>query len=190
MKLHLKLHLTEKFLWEIFELIKVKDEIMDTIWSKQYHGLKHPLALFQPDFFEYRDEYWGRYKDRKKRERWAATIRRLKNKGYLNIKDLQNRKAIIFTPKGMDRLFDIKIKLTKRKQRPDKKWQMILFDIPEVKRRDRDLFRKQLKYLGYKKLQRSIWACPYDVLELTQQLIKRYKLDRFVRFLLVEKVKI
>jgi len=186
----MKLHLTEKFLWEIFELIKVKDEIMDTIWSKQYHGLKHPLALLRPDFFEYRDEYWERYKDKKKRERWAAMIRSLKNRGYLNLKDLQNRKAIIITHRGMDRLFDIKIKLTERKRRADKKWQMVLFDIPEDRRRNRDLFRKQLKYLGYKKLQRSIWVCPYNVLKETEQLIKRYKLDRFVRLLLVEEIKI
>lgn len=186
----MKLYLTEKLLWDIFELIKVKDEIIDIIWSKQYHGLKHPLALLQPDFFEYRDAYWEKYKDKKKRERWAATIRSLKNRGYLNIKDLQNRKAIIFTPKGMDRLFDIKIKSIERKQRLDKKWQMVLFDIPEDRRRDRDLFRKQLQYLGYKKLQKSIWVCPFDILKEIEQLIKRYKLDRFVRLLLVEEVKI
>ena len=67
--------------------------------------------------------------------------------------------------------------------------QMVLFDIPEDRRRHRDLFRKQLKYLGYEKLQRSIWVCPYNVLGLTQRLIKNYKLDRFVRLLLVEEIK-
>jgi len=50
--------------------------------------------------------------------------------------------------------------------------------------------RKHLRYLGYKKLQQSIWVCPNNVLRATQQIIKNYKLDRFIRLLLVEEVKI
>lgn len=186
----MKLRLTEKFLWDIFELIKIKDEIMDAIWSKQYHGLKHPLAMAWPSYFEYKDEYWERYKDKKKRERWIKMINYLKSNGYLNVKDLKNRKAIMITSKGFDKIFDTKIKITEKKKRLDKKWQMVLFDIPEQRKGHRELFRKQLQYLRYKKLQRSIWVCPYDVLKDTETLIKRYKLDRFVRLLLVEEVKI
>ena len=186
----MKLRLTEKFLWDIFELIKVKDEIMDSIWSKQHYGFKHPLAMAWPSYFEYKDAYWEKYKDKKKREKWAKMISYLKNKGYLNVKDLKNRKAIIITQKGFDKIFDTKIKLIDKKKRKDKKWRMVLFDIPEEKRKHRDLFRNQLKCLGYKRLQRSIWVCPHDVLKDTQFLTKRYKLDRFVRLLLVEEVKI
>jgi DNA-binding transcriptional regulator PaaX len=117
-------------------------------------------------------------------------INYLKNKGYLNIKDLKNRKAVMLTSEGIKKVSNIKIKLTEKKRRKDGKWQMVFFDIPEQRRRDRDMFRRQLKYLGYQKLQQSIWVSPYEVLKETQGLIKNYKLGRFVRLLLVEEIKI
>jgi len=183
-----KLPFTEKFLWDIFKLIKVKDEIMDEIWSKQYHGLKHPLAFFWPDYFEYRDEYWERYKDKKKREKFAQLVCQLKQRGYLKTLKIKNGSAIMLTPKAFDKIFKIKLKLTKKKRRKDKKWQMLMFDIPETKKRERDLFRKALQYLRYKKLQKSIWVCPYDVLKETKDLIRRYKLGNYVELLLVQKI--
>ena len=186
----MKLRLTEKFLWDVYELIKFKDELMDALWSKRWYGFKDPFEMIWPDIYGMRDRYWEQYKDKKKKERWAQMINHLKRKGYLNVKDLKNREAIIITPKGMEKILYAKVKLGKMKRRADKKWQMVLFDIPENRRRDRDLFRRQLKYLGYKGLQKSIWVCPYDVLKLTQQLIKNYKIGRFVRLLLVKEIKI
>lgn len=186
----MKLHFTEKFLWDVYKLIKAKDKLMNSLWSNKWHGIKDPFEMIWPDFYKVKDVYWEQYKDKKKRERFADMIRNLRNRGYLNIKDTKNRKAVMITSKGLKRIFNIKMKIEYKNRRPDKKWQMVLFDIPEQRKKERDLFRKQLKYLGYQRLQKSIWVCPYDVLKPTQQLIKNYKLDRFVRLLLVEEVKI
>lgn len=186
----MKLRLTEKFLWDIYELIDKKDKIMKSLWLTGRYGIKGFQESIWPGIHGIRDAYWEKYNDKKKKERWAKMISHLRKKGYLNVKDLKNKKAIIITSKGVEKILRIKVGLGKMKQRKDKKWQMVLFDIPEDRRRHRDLFRKQLKYLGYKRLQRSIWICPYDVLELTQRLVKNYKLDRFVRLLLVEEIEI
>jgi len=186
----MKLKLTEKFLWDIYKLIKFKDELMDMLWSNKWYGIKDPFEMIWPDLYGVKDDYWKKYNDKRKKERWYKMISYLRKKGYLNIKDLNNKKAVIITPKGMEKILYTKVKLNKIKKRQDKKWQMVIFDIPENKRKSRDLFRIQLKYLGYKKLQRSIWVCPYDVLKLTQRLVKNHKLDRFVRLLLVEEMKI
>ena len=186
----MKIRLTEKFLWDIYKLIQIKDQIKDEIWSKKWYGFKDPFEMIWPDLYGMKDVYWEKYKDKKKRERFVKMVNYLKTKGYLNVKDLKNRKAVILTPKGMERVFSVKIKLTEKKKRKDKKWQMLFFDIPEKRRRDRDLFRRQLKYLGYKKLQESVWVCPYDVIKDTWQVIKNYKLERFIRLLLVEEIKV
>lgn len=186
----MKLHLTEKFLWDLYNLIDKTNEFLDSLISNRWYGFKGLEEIIWPDIYGIKDAYWEKYKDKKKRKDFARFVRYLKDRGYLNVKDLKNRKAVMITLKGMEKIFDIRIKLEEKRQRKDKKWQMVLFDIPEKKRKDRDLFRKQLKYLGYKKLQRSIWVCPYDVLRPTQQLIENYKLNRFVRLLLVEEVEI
>lgn len=190
----MKLRLTEKFIWDLYKLSLKKDEFIDSISSNKWYGFKGIEEIIWPDIYRTRDAYWDMLEKekraKKKKQDFARLIRYLKNRGYLNVKDLKNRKAVMMTPKGMDKLFNIKIKLEEKKKRSDKKWQMVLFDIPEEKRKTRDMFRKQLKYLGYRKLQRSIWVCPYDVSKPTQQLIRYYKLDRFVRLLLVEEMKI
>lgn len=186
----MKLHLTEKFLWDIYKLIKIKDGMLNTLIAPHAsYKSRAFLEIFWPSYSRVRDS-WEQHKGKKRKEDFIKLINYLKSRGYLNVKDLKNRKAVILTSKGMKKVFNIKIKITERKKRQDGKWQMVFFDIPETRRMDRDIFRRQLKYLGYQKLQQSIWVSPYDVLGDTQNLIKNYRLSRFVRLLLVEEVKI
>jgi predicted transcriptional regulator len=183
----MRLKLTEKLLWDLYNFKNKTEDVISKIVPEK-HGL--PFSNFNLFRDEWTNEGKKRYEREKNRKRFSQIIKNLKNKGYLNVKDIENRKAVMITPRGMKQLFEIELKVGEKNKRPDKKWQMILFDIPEVSRRSRDLFRKQLKYLGYQNLQKSIWVCPYDVLKATQELIKNYKLDRFVRLLLVEEIKI
>jgi len=190
----MRIKITEKFLWNLYKLAKKKDKIMSDLWSSKWHGFKDPLEMLFPDIWGVRDCLWEQYKkqnkDKARKRKFYRMINYLKNTGYLNVKDVKNRKAIIITPKGMNKALETELKFGDKEKRKDKKWQMIFFDIPEKRRRDRDYLRKYLGYLGYKKLQQSIWVCPYNVLEETQQIVKNYKLDRFIRLLLVEEVKI
>lgn len=43
----------------------------------------------------------------------------------------------------------------------DKKWRMVIFDIPEKKKLAREALRSKLKDLGFVKLQDSIWITPF-----------------------------
>jgi len=56
-------------------------------------------------------------------------------------------------------------------QKWDGAWRILLFDIPESKRRHRDYLRKILKRIGFKELQRSIWAYPYPVPSFLKELV-------------------
>lgn len=190
----MRIKISEKFLWNLYKLAKKKDDIVDDIWSSKWHGFKDPLEIFFPDIWGMRDYLWEQYKrqnkDRARKRRFYRIVSYLKNKGYLDIKDLENRKAVIITPKGIEGVLETELKFGNKEKKKDKKWQMIFFDIPEKRRKDRDRLREYLRYLGYKKLQQSIWVCPYDVLKETRHIIKNYRLDRFIRLLLVEEVKI
>jgi phenylacetic acid degradation operon negative regulatory protein len=135
-----------------------------------------------------KDAWDRRYYREKRKMKFCEFIWKLKNGGYLRTLRVKDKTAIAITSKGMEKLFKIGLKTTNRKKRIDKKWQMILFDIPENKRKIRDSFRKALQYLGYKNLQKSIWVCPYDVEKETKILIKKYNLKPFVELLLVKKI--
>jgi CRISPR-associated endonuclease Cas2 len=43
----------------------------------------------------------------------------------------------------------------------DNVWKMIIFDIPESKRKIRNFLRARLVSLGFKRWQNSIWVTPY-----------------------------
>lgn len=43
----------------------------------------------------------------------------------------------------------------------DKKWRLIIFDIPEKRKIKREAFRGKLKELGFYPLQKSVWVFPF-----------------------------
>jgi len=70
----------------------------------------------------------------------------------------------------------------------DRKYRVVIFDIPENKRKIRNWLREELYLLDYKKLQESVligkYALPDDLIEE----IKKYKIGNYVNYLLVDKV--
>ncbi|MBI2609628.1 hypothetical protein HYW53_00435 [Candidatus Giovannonibacteria bacterium] len=62
------------------------------------------------------------------------------------------RKALAYS------LNDLKIKIPRKW---DKRWRMVLFDIPEPKRKKRDALRDKIKQLGFLEFQKSVFVFPY-----------------------------
>ncbi len=62
--------------------------------------------------------------------------------------------------------------LKKKKKHWDKKWRLVIFDIPEKSRGERAALRSLLKNYGFQQIQRSVWLSPFDVLnEVEKSLI-------------------
>jgi len=181
----IKLPLTEKFLRDLYQLSNKAGNLIEQIFPKSSSISYLNKRMF---YGYYKDAWEEKYRKEKEKIQFSRMVQRLKQNGYLKTLKIKGKKALIMTPKGMEKLFKIELKLTDKKKRRDRKWQMVLFDIPESKRKQRNYFRKALRYLGYKKLQKSIWVCPYDILGETEKLIKRYNLKPFVELLLIEKI--
>jgi len=182
----LKLPITEKFLWNLHKFMCATEGVLDFFSPDRPYHFRGPEEMTWTEIKFFKDNWEFEYKKRKKD--FGKIIYNLKQSGYIKTLKIKDKSAIMLTPKGLERVFTIKIKSIEKKMRADKKWQMVLFDIPEKKRKQRNLFRKNLQYLGYKKLQKSIWVCPYGVLNETKDLIRRYKLDPHVELLLVKKI--
>jgi len=183
----MRLPFTEKFLWDLYKAAKFTVGALDKFCSARFRGVQGMI-----DFLKYPD-YSDIEKLEQKRlgkERFGRLIKYLKYNGYLYVKKIKNKDAIIITPKGAEKILDIKEKLEGMAKRKDGKWQMVIFDIPEDIKLKRDYFRAGLKRLKYQRLQKSIWVCPYNVLKDTQELIKYFKLEPFVKLLLVEEIEI
>lgn len=64
----------------------------------------------------------------------------------------------------------------------DGKWRIVIFDIPETFKQNRDIFRQKLKMLGFHQLQKSTWIIPYDCKPQIQFLTHTLDINRFIVF--------
>lgn len=89
-------------------------------------------------------------------------IKRLEKQEMLAIKDRGEKTSIEITEKGKRRLVEYdfeNIRLSSKKR--DGKWRLIIFDIPEGKKRSRDAFRKKLIQVGCIRLQDSVFVSAF-----------------------------
>jgi hypothetical protein len=78
--------------------------------------------------------------------------------------------------------FDIdNIKIAKP-VRWDKKWRIVMFDIPEKRRTERNILRNKLKDIGFREIQKSVFVHPYPCLNEINFITEYFQLRKFVRF--------
>jgi len=119
----------------------------------------------------------------------AKGVSQLKQRGLIKELKKDGQRYIQLTEKGRLEIVRCRLK-QKQKSAWDGKWRIVIFDIPEVTRRDRDFLRSQLKWLGFLELQKSVWIFPYDIQRDLQDFIKlcRAELEGDIRFLTVERI--
>ena len=82
-----------------------------------------------------------------------------------------------------------KIKIIDRftqNKKPDGKRRLVSFDIPEVKRSQRNAFRRSIKKLGFHQIQKSLWVCNTNVGEMVEMAAKEYDVEEYVAYFVVE----
>ena len=70
----------------------------------------------------------------------------------------------------------------------DKKWRIVIFDVPEKKRNARDALRWEMKKLGFFELQKSVWVFPYDCKDAIDFLVELFEIRNHVRYITVERM--
>ncbi|MDP2934347.1 MAG: hypothetical protein Q8N59_01065 [bacterium] len=186
----MRLPFTEKFLWDMYKAAKFTAGALDKLGRGRYRGLRGAREIIK--FLSYPDYLDLKKLEQKKlgKERFGRLIEYLKYNGYLYVRKTKNKEGIFISSKGAGKILDIKNKIEGRPIRKDGKWQMIIFDIPEKLKKRRDYLRDGLTRLKYRKLQQSVWICPYDVFRETKELIEYFKLEPFVITLLTEEISI
>lgn len=71
----------------------------------------------------------------------------------------------------------------KSSRRWDKKWRIVLFDIPESKKHIRDALRKKLKNLGFLEFQKSVFIYPYPCQDEINFIINFFDIEDCVYYL-------
>ncbi|MSR70762.1 hypothetical protein EXS62_01865 [Candidatus Kaiserbacteria bacterium] len=119
------------------------------------------------------------------------SLRRLVTKGFVVFVDQRGRRFARLTPKGEEylRYEEQKTALQLQgKKRWDKRWRVIIFDIPEYRRGTRDKLRITMQNIGFYRLQDSVWLYPYDCEDFIALLKADLKIGNAILYMVVEKI--
>lgn len=138
------------------------------------------IAVTSPFFLtNFLKHYFG---DKLRRTAWQRSVRlkELSKKKIVSFKEMPNGSVRIeLTHKG--KIIIRQYKLDELKLNPpkkwDRKWRVIIYDIPHRFKKARDGFREKLKQLGLYQLQKSVWVSPYDCLAEIEFLAGVFNLD-------------
>lgn len=119
------------------------------------------------------------------RKRLLSIVREFYNDRLVDYRENKDGEVeIILTKEGKKKA--IKYQLDemeiKRPDRWDGKWRMVIFDIPEKKKKAREALRNKLKDLGFKELQKSVFIYPYECENEIDFITEVFEIRSYVRF--------
>lgn len=107
-----------------------------------------------------------------KKSALSRALKRLREAGYIENNINQGQVILKLSKIGRDYLGV--------EEKWDGKYRIIIWDIPEKKRRIRDLFRRRLKEWGFKNWQRSVWVSKRNVVGKLRKLVRELGIDDWV----------
>ncbi len=70
----------------------------------------------------------------------------------------------------------------------DKKWRMVIFDIPEEKKVLREIIRERLQRLGFYQLQKSIFVYPFECEKIISAIKYIYPVGKYLLYIVAESI--
>lgn len=119
----------------------------------------------------------------------GRTIKRLEKQEMISFKNENGKTKIEITEKGKKRLLEYDFEnLDIRKKKVDGKWRLVIFDIPEDKKGNRDAFSRKLLQMDFIRLQDSVFACPYPCQQEIDFLVHYLGITDFITLIKVDRI--
>lgn len=128
----------------------------------------------------------GLVSNKRQREYVGSSASKMVKKGLLKY----NGKFYELTRRGQEQLLKwelLNFKFKKPKKW-DGRWRVIIFDIPDKKRKIRDRIRYLFKSAGFYLLQQSVWVYPYDCEDVIALLKTDFGVGKSLLYLIVEEL--
>ncbi|MEA3295970.1 MAG: PaaX family transcriptional regulator C-terminal domain-containing protein [Patescibacteria group bacterium] len=145
--------LTDLALWNLFYIAELSP-------------LRHPSDIGKAKFFADKNFEKFNYLTLKQ------ALYKIKSKGWI-------KEDLCLTKKGAQRLNNF-IPIYSKKRKWNKNWYLVSYDIPEIKRKYRNILRHNLKELGFGEVHASLWISPFDFSKDVEKIVDYYHLSRFV----------
>ena len=123
--------------------------------------------------------------------RTRTTAGRLVAMGYMTWVERDGKKFLRLTEAGQRAVQFEKEKVTlmaRKKKRWDNRWRMIVFDVPERRRKVRTRLCSIMREVGFVRLQDSVWVYPYDCEDFVVLLKADLKIGKDVLYATAETI--
>lgn len=122
--------------------------------------------------------------------RIKQSLRRLVQRGYVQEKLISGRRCAELTESGKVLLARLSIgsSFYVAPKKWDRRWRIVIFDIPEHKRGQRARVRLLLIAMGFHCLQGSVWIFPYDCEDIITLLKADFRLGQELLYVVAEEV--
>lgn len=118
-----------------------------------------------------------------------SALGRLAEKGLVTFVEENGKRYARITEKGKHELQmeTEKVKIAK-KRKWDRRWRVVIFDIPERRRNIRTRLRLFMEEYGLVRLQDSVWIYPYDCEDLIALAKANFRIGADVLYMIVERL--
>lgn len=133
-----------------------------------------------------------KYSSRSDRYQVKRTLRLLKRDGLVSISEAGGKTSVRITKNGRLKILEYKVDdiQLKKPRIWDRRWRLVIFDIPVKMNHSRLAFVSKLREMGFVLMQRSVWLTPYPCEDEIDFLKEVYGLRSFVRMVTAESIDI
>lgn len=142
-----------------------------------------------PDFSKILKYYINAKKGARFNYQAKTVLGRLAARGLITFEERGSRRYARITERGK-RILELetqKIAGTK-KRKWDRRWRVVIFDIPERRRSVRVCLRRFMEEYGFVRLQNSVWIYPYDCEDLIVLAKADLRIGADVLYMIVERL--
>ncbi len=127
---------------------------------------------------------WGKIDFR----RIQDAVKRLNQKRLIELVERNNKLYIKITDNGKKLIknFDYDNLELSRPKTWDRKWRLVIFDVPEKKRKERLALSKKLKDIGFYPIQKSVFIYPHDCRNEIDFICEFLLISRYVNYCVLE----
>lgn len=118
-----------------------------------------------------------------------SVLGRLADKGCIEFVEKDGKRYARITEKGEQMLqFETEKVAMAKKRRWDRRWRIVIFDIPERRKSVRSKLRRYMQEYGFIRLQDSVWVYPYDCEDLIALVKANFRIGADVLYMIVERL--
>ena|SRR3972149_425412 len=118
----------------------------------------------------------------------SRALYKLKRRRQIKIELRGSKTVIKLTERGRKRKLEYEYENIKvpQPQKWDKRWRLLMFDIPDEAGGTRDNFRLKLKNMGFVPFQKSVWIYPYPCEDEIDFITEYLKIGRYLTLITVQ----